>query len=547
MKTHARATRLLSMGALALGTALASGRPAGAFDTGHHLDLTQDAMQDQGFGTASIGIAQVANWLTDYEDKAITSSIQEHTSRLHFNSLRTTREVSNYWARFVINTHRAIQEAARDNQPLRALVLLGISLHALQDFYSHSNWVEIHPSDGHCLRTETWFSAPPGNADLHTGTAGTESASPTSPHPSHGGYRDGLNKDSYMKPSWPEAYTFAYVASREWINALRIWTEQARPGFWQRLKATRIRPRELAQDLTATYRLSGWIRHGKHDGHWKGEGSGNRDGFLGTALDWLSRPESPIVQEFRQGKAYLAISDGLSGALTPEAPIPPVPVLPLDHQAVIIRTLAVDGAARQPFTAPSPPGDQPDTFARVTIQDQSFIEATQRDQASFRPYWTTIKFVPKSLESVRVDYRLLTEDTIHDIDPIEAIGQRGDFNHIGLISGRGTALRFTIDIPSATLVGDLRGPLGSPAITVQDPAGSGTLRDGNAGGSSTGDRSGVTLIAQVKPLLPAPACLRRPTTGGPGREAATVSARPAPLAPAAAASWSEWHHPQGPR
>lgn len=49
--------------ALAVG---AVSRPAQAFDTGHHFDLTREAMQDRGFGNTAIEVAQLENWLTDY-------------------------------------------------------------------------------------------------------------------------------------------------------------------------------------------------------------------------------------------------------------------------------------------------------------------------------------------------------------------------------------------------------------------------------------------------------------------------------------------------
>ena len=97
--------------ALAVG---ALSKPAQAFDTGHHFDLTREAMQDQGFGNTAIEVAQLENWLTDYYSSSPTSSIiptssiKSEVAKLHFDNLLNTQQARNYWGHFTINTRNAV-------------------------------------------------------------------------------------------------------------------------------------------------------------------------------------------------------------------------------------------------------------------------------------------------------------------------------------------------------------------------------------------------------------------------------------------------------
>jgi len=183
-------------------------KPAFAFDTGHHSDLTKEALQDQGFGETAIQTVQVQNWLVDYFSSSPTSSIEGDVAKLHFDNLFTTEQIRNYWGRLSVNTRSAVQQAAREKDTLKLLTILGISLHAVQDFYSHSNWVETHPrSTTGPYRPETWFDSPPvpSSSRLYTGS-----------YPKlrpeavvlHGDYTSGLNKDSYVRPNWEKAKPF---------------------------------------------------------------------------------------------------------------------------------------------------------------------------------------------------------------------------------------------------------------------------------------------------------------------------------------------------
>ena len=117
---------------------------ASAFDTGHHFDLTGAALREEGFGATSIQAVQVANWLTDYyaANPLSRGAVRTDLNRLHFDNLYGTDEVARYWARLLANAREIALDAARSDDPVTMLAMTGLLLHAVQDFDSHSSWVD---------------------------------------------------------------------------------------------------------------------------------------------------------------------------------------------------------------------------------------------------------------------------------------------------------------------------------------------------------------------------------------------------------------------
>jgi hypothetical protein len=101
--------------------------------------------------------------------------------------------------------------------------------------------------------------------------------------PQHGSYCKGVNKDSYARPNWDEAQTFAYSATWEWIHAVESWANEIDPSFVSTTKsyiASLEDKNALQEELDVALGVSLWIKtsfkEGKgQDGHWKGPGSGN--------------------------------------------------------------------------------------------------------------------------------------------------------------------------------------------------------------------------------------------------------------------------------
>ncbi|HEY7769255.1 MAG TPA: hypothetical protein VIB55_13900, partial [Longimicrobium sp.] len=236
--------------------------------------MTRSALQDEGFapGSPVIQIAQVSNWLVDYYSVSKTISNAQLLAHLHFDNLTSTSQIQNSWSRLAQNTQRAVSAAAdevraapnpaeRYRRMVYLAVLIGASLHPVQDFYSHSNWVELYPMQGGVYGTRTWFDTPAPSTLLRSGLVGPRNdLYPTRDSTrDHGGYKGGMNRDSYSRPRWPQAYVYAYSGSRQWLRAIRQWVEQVDPAIWRELVALRLNSADataLARDLRASYLLS---------------------------------------------------------------------------------------------------------------------------------------------------------------------------------------------------------------------------------------------------------------------------------------------------
>ena len=285
-----------------------------AFDTGPHADMTRDAMIAEGFNRTSADIGMVNNWFVDYytnPDKnpysghgnallalaRLIPSLSEDwpdswvrgAQRMHFDSekrapempdLATSAGVEQEWRRLAHITKERLYEASQKRDPLLVLTAVGTSLHSLQDFYTHSNWVEDATGEfgrgGPGLAaqgwgdTPTWFDLPEdvrtsfaGSQTVYTGVKGVPRE--------HGHWKsgdnehldDGLNKDWPGRPKFQEAYVAAHFASRQWIRAMRTWL--ADEALWARAMSQRATP-GLIHDVEGATMIS------KHSGHWQGEG-----------------------------------------------------------------------------------------------------------------------------------------------------------------------------------------------------------------------------------------------------------------------------------
>ncbi len=74
--------------------------------------------------------------------------------KLHFDDLASTVQIRRMWQRYLGGTVAALVWAAEHDDIHAARNAIGCGLHAMQDFYSHSTWV-----DAGGRRTLTWFEA----------------------------------------------------------------------------------------------------------------------------------------------------------------------------------------------------------------------------------------------------------------------------------------------------------------------------------------------------------------------------------------------------
>lgn len=438
---------------------------ASAFDTGHHSDLTREALADLGFSDTAIEVAQVENWLVDYysnREAGVDDSIKTDCDKLHSDNLFNEASVKNYWDRFTVNAKAAFSEAARNKNPRQVLALLGMSLHAVQDFYSHSNWAELHgPPGGFDYSTLTYFDAS-SRTGVKTGKASSNNTPGQAPH---GGYYDGMNHDWYGKANWDRAYVLAYAGSRQWTNQARLWVSEVDPAIWEQARQISLTSKQLeklSSDHNAAYRISEWVKNplGSDDGHWKGKGSGDTGSFATFTAAWiLGTTDSDFVEDFKNRSWHKLLSGGLRGSLDlgvnqpPPSPAPPITIFPIKKSAIFLKTVSVkDLDGIDPL-----PTDDADFYAKVGIANQTFIEATQNGHDTLTPPWITMKFVDAGTPFTAIHYELWDEDTTSgddhlDIEPRKGVTNLDFLYNLNTRRSNGIGIDGVFDNPSSLLV-----------------------------------------------------------------------------------------------
>jgi len=301
---------------------------AQAFDTQPHADITQDALTAEGASPGSAGIGAVTNWFVDYYTNPDKNPYSGHANaligvtrlgiareswpsswvdaarKLHFDAesrapgmpnLSSALGIEREWQRLMFLTRQRLAEASQRGDPLLVLAAIGTSLHAVQDFYSHSSWVEDPSSEpgrgGPGLAAlglgdaPTWFDVPRAarlGMPVYTGVRGVPRGHGNWRSDHNTSLRNGLNKDWAGRPRYRQAYLAAYFATRQWIRAARTWL--GNDALWSRAMSMPVTG-ELEHDLRGAEQISA------HSGHWMGGGEpcvpfscGERTGKAGSVI-----------------------------------------------------------------------------------------------------------------------------------------------------------------------------------------------------------------------------------------------------------------------
>ena len=456
---------------LFLGSLIVS--PCRGFGTGPHYDLTRNVLAERNFRDGPIKIAQVENWLTDYYSTSPTRGDEhrEVLEKLHFDNLYTPEQVNAYWSVFLRNLRGSTEKAARDNDLISMFVVLGIGIHAVQDFYSHSNWAELHPprAKGE-FRSETFLAemSSPGAAlpkDLRTGKYPDDRTSGPGVEPIpaaaavHGSYENGLNKDYPTRPRWDEAYVFAYAATHEILDLMEMWAETIRPGFWKSLREYTVASAEverLDRDLTAARNVSMWLDAKGQDGIWKGYGSGSARFFTAFSSDWMASHSSVFKRAIHDGN----IQDELASGLYERSAVPGLPTVSafsLPREAVVIKiTYAAESKKGRSLKSRLFTTSGSDFYSRIVAGGQEFRGRTmQHSRESIDP-WYEIFLVDRAKDSIPITISVWDED---DID--SAKDEHIDINPAsGLLD-----LRTNFRLSDMTLSGDVNGVFSSERDT----------------------------------------------------------------------------------
>lgn len=450
--------RLVATAALSLGAAVAlAGRDASAFDTGHHFDLTETVLRERDSGETPIKVVQVANWLTDYYASTPTSrdSIKIELAKLHFDNLYGTQDVARYWGWLMANARQAARDAAEADDPVALLMVEGLTLHAVQDFYAHSNWVEIHRTEpGAPYRRDTWLAdGAPAEADVVTGSYPPFPSPPPAGHPEHGGYDFGLNKDSHVRPMWGEAYVFAYCATHEVVDALERWAEEVRPGFAasaRDYRADAAFERKLDLAVESARKISMWVRGRGAEGHWKGGESGSASYLSGSALEWTLTPGSDLVHRIKERRIHERLTAGLYTADAP-APLPAVEAFADRRTIVIVGTTYVaemrGGGLRIDRMRKA------DLYAVTSVGTQRYVDRVLRRKKRYSNPWMTIHVAAERETEIPVRMEVWDED--------ESLGRTDDACDVNPAAGR-RDVAFRVRAADGMLQGDVLGRYDGP-------------------------------------------------------------------------------------
>jgi hypothetical protein len=139
----------------------------------HHEELSEEACKAKGF-TASA--ADDVAWHADYVDSYLYNPLWwipggisrfkvslasfDHLKNVHFDDNFSAQHIQRTWRRYLSGTMAGLIWAAERNDVAAARNILGISLHAIQDFNSHSNWI-----DAPDRRNKTWLEFPKAQRD----------------------------------------------------------------------------------------------------------------------------------------------------------------------------------------------------------------------------------------------------------------------------------------------------------------------------------------------------------------------------------------------
>ncbi len=255
---------------------------AAAFDTWWHAECTRKAMVANGFSPDARLAAQVSNYITDFHSAVLFGAGIPEKQRvevfklkqemsyeyMHFDAIYSTADIEKNWQRIFENTIQTLKKY--NNNPdvksgFRLIVLfniVGASLHIVQDYYSHSNWVNTYTLLNKSP-IPTWYgedSAYRRSLYLYTGAYPDGSAKGKKNHSE-------LNKDCSGLKLNKEAVEVAERASVEWIKKI----VEATPELpWAELKKYNIQNDQILKNflvkLDATFLTSSSIVAGHLDG-----------------------------------------------------------------------------------------------------------------------------------------------------------------------------------------------------------------------------------------------------------------------------------------
>lgn len=440
MLTLVRSSAVTAVLAVAL---VATAGSAHAYDTGPHGDMTESAMRDEGFGLNAATIGRADNWFMDMYGTSGSNPYSGHApllneilggalgSREHWSKQLTdssyhshfdstipnagiTQGSSDEWDRIRSQVYWTAKQVVQPSQdPLSVLTLIGMSLHTVQDFYAHTNFSEpkgigMFAAPGWDTLgaglTPTWWDLPRdlrNQQDVFTGT--------TPGHRVHGYFRDSASKA--MAKDWPGAktvnpnvytntYMASYFASRQWIQAIRLWLND--DALWAKAKVYASYSSSAKRDARGGYYMSTYAGHWQGQGEpWSPDNAGHR-GYGGSLIGarqaangyFEDAPKSRVRKRFEQLLPFMW-SIRFGTVTDAQAPVPSSLAIQQNTRFVRYQLLRYKSS-----DLTDPAWDDADDYSRTKIAGQDFIGPILQAHDSFSfnsPYYppTFIKPIPR--------------------------------------------------------------------------------------------------------------------------------------------------------
>lgn len=156
---------------------------------------------------------------------------------LHFDGLKDSQQIDRYWRQLIHNTREALAERTRHNDKLGALLITGITLHVVQDFYAHANWAELDIPRRTGIKDATYFDVSPTVLEQAISGVTVYGRRGLFTHGAGGLEHGALHKDHAGRPYFDLAYRCAYRASLQWLRLIRKWIvdDLGRRDLWDEL------------------------------------------------------------------------------------------------------------------------------------------------------------------------------------------------------------------------------------------------------------------------------------------------------------------------
>lgn len=462
--------------AVSAAVVLSAAPAAQAYDTGPHQEITADALTAEGFSGDSVGVVQINNWFTDLyhhmsakhvpysghsgileqlllqviKKESWPNALVAAATRSHFDDwpeveadatmefLTDTAGVTAEWDRLRRAVYTLVQEARDEDNPAKLLAVLGMSMHPVQDFYTHTNWIE--PRSGHGVSgsdgpgwDERGFGSHPTWFDLPASEREKVRIYGDSTHGNrlHGYWNDdgntalnvAMNKDWPGRPYYRKSLITAYFASRQWIQAVRMWVGDE--AFWRKAQRYQANDEALRGDLKGRHEIMLYI------GHWQGQGEPIGASAPGPGGSLLNAREAVKAYFTEVGKTeYRKRFEKLIMRMAERQPtgqLGPVPSSQDMQRNTRLVVLQITNLRGEGLGDPGP--DDADMYANVKIDGQWMSSAVVHghDKFSFpdphEPF-TWIKSVPavpdepEPVESIEVEVRTADKLWAGTDDPI---------------------------------------------------------------------------------------------------------------------------------